>query len=395
MDAEFRERYRRDRPLDPWSHVRLWLSTGGGMLLLHGLSQDPVWVEQVYVRGFGTEIARWLTWLSSPVPLSLAEIALGVWIVVEALRLLETVAQIGAGRRTGVNASMAGLLHVVDVAMVMGLWFLVAWGVSYGRPPASMRYGLDVVPLSGDLTPAQLASLEADVLRLTDAVNASYRALHGRDDAGEVTVPRAGLDVDAALEHGFARLGPVLGEGDAFGAPRGPAKVPFGSMVLSNVGVSGVYVPFTGEATINGDPPAWSVVASLAHEKAHQRMIASEDEATFVGTLAMLHADDPLLTYVAWQTMRRRLQARLVVSDPDALERLQGKLAPGPQRDIIAVTGFWENYFGPLQDAHRAVNDTYLRANGIEDGVAAYARAADLFSAWLRTPAGKALGGAG
>ncbi|NIR77793.1 MAG: DUF3810 domain-containing protein, partial [Gemmatimonadetes bacterium] len=61
--------------------------------------------------------------------------------------------------------------------------------------------------------------------------------------------------------------------------------------------IAGVYIPFTGEANVSGAQPDLSFPAVAAHEQAHQRGIARENEATFAGVLAAIHADDPLVRY--------------------------------------------------------------------------------------------------
>ena len=380
---------RADVPLDPWSHLRVALACGGVLAFLYGASRDPAWVETVWLPRLGAPATAWTAWLTGWVPLTLAEIVAGVLIVLVVLRTLAAASDVVAGRRGVGNAIGEGVLTALSAGVLALAWFHVVWGTAYARAPIGARMGLDVasVTLSGE---ADLAGLEARLASVVDRVNAAYIGLHGAADPGEVTVPRAGLDVDAALERAFAGLAGRVDLGGDFGARRPPAKVPETSVVLSWLGIAGVYVPFTGEALVNGQPPAWSQVMTRAHEKAHQRFIAAEDEATFVGALAGIGSDEPLLRYAAWQTVRRQLLFTLASADPERAMRQHARLAPGPLRDAEAVRDHWAGFEGPLEDVQRQVNDTYLRANGVEDGVAAYGRAATLFDAWLRTPAGRA-----
>ena len=75
------------------------------------------------------------------------------------------------------------------------------------------------------------------------------------------------------------------------------AKPIFFSRLQSRLGFTGVYFPFTGEANVNVDAPVCLLPATVAHEMAHQRMVASEQEANFVGILAAVTSGDPVYQY--------------------------------------------------------------------------------------------------
>jgi hypothetical protein len=386
-----RKRYLSDVPLQPWSHLRIWLFCGGILMLLYGLARDPGWVETSYVDGFGGTAAAWLAWITAPIPFSVAEILLVLlagWLI---WATLSGAAEVGAGRRSWTNAMLGGLFTVLDVGLFVAAWFYLSWGVAYARPPAAVRFELPVERLATMGQDERLVLEREAALRAIERTNQAYRELHGSLDAGEVTQPGKAVDVDAALERAFERLARDRELPEAFATPRGPVKTPLLSPVLSRLGVAGVYAPFTGETNVNGGPPRWSQVMTAAHEKAHQRMVASEDEATFVGLLALVHSDDPLLRYAGWQEARRLLQRSIVEEDPQGMRALEGKLAAGPQRDIIALGQYWENYQGPMEKFGDAMNDSYLRMNHVEGGIGSYARAGLLVAAWAQTPDGRSL----
>ncbi len=377
-----------DVPVDLGSGLRVVLGAGGALLVLRGLAADPAWVETVYVRGWGAELAATLAWVSGGVPVSVAEIGLFLLIGYELIGLLEAIAEVGAGRRGLGNALAAGLRHVAQVVFALLLVFYAAWGVSYARAPALERLGLPTPPALDD--PAGLARAREVAEIAVEATNASYLALHGRTDAGAPTAPRKGLDVDRALERGFAATASAYDLGEAYARARPAHKQPFLGDVLSWLGIGGVYVPFTGEATVNGGPPDHALVFTIAHEKAHQRMVASEDEASFFGFLALVRSDEPLLRYAGWHFAARQLLRSLRLADPEAAAAVEARLLPGALRDEADVRAYWAPFDGFLDDLHRQLNDVYLRANRVEGGVLAYSRAGRLVAAWLDTPDGRA-----
>ena len=58
------------------------------------------------------------------------------------------------------------------------------------------------------------------------------------------------------------------------------------SGIMSAMGFTGVYFPFTGETNINIDAPQVFMPCTVAHEIAHQMGITSESECNFIGILA-------------------------------------------------------------------------------------------------------------
>ncbi|NNF11956.1 MAG: DUF3810 family protein, partial [Gemmatimonadetes bacterium] len=146
-----------------------------------------------------------------------------------------------------------------------------------------------------------------------------------------------------------------------------------------------IYVPYTGEAHASGAQPDLSFPAVTAHEQAHQRGLARENEATFAGALAAIHADDPLARYSGWARVLRALQADLTRVDRSEWVSLRGELVPGVLRD-------WQDYIDYLLDSRsvaapivEATNDAYLRAHGVPGGIESYDRVTTLFLEWARS----------
>jgi hypothetical protein len=374
-----------DAEVDPWSRVRVVTGSAGCIFLLRGLAAEPSWVEATFVEGWGLQVTTTLAWLTAPFSFSVAEPLIAGLVAAELWWLLDGVSEVAARRRGWMNALAGGVGHVAALATVGVLVFYATWGLSYARPPALARMGLEDVTRRRDpATQEWIASVAAISV---DRTNAAYRALHGVDDAGAVTEPRTGSDIDGAIDAGFAAVGARLGLGPSFTASRGRAKVPVGSAVMSWLGIGGVFIPFTAEATVNGGPPAWSRVLTTAHEKAHQRMVASEDEATFFGILACAASDDPLLRYAAWEGISRQLLRAVAVADRSTAVQLHASLLPGVRRDQEAVSAWWQGYTGPMERVAEWMNDHYLRANKVEGGVQAYGRAGRLILAYAASPA--------
>ena len=110
----------------------------------------------------------------------------------------------------------------------------------------------------------------------------------------------------------------------------GAIKQPFVSPFIARLGLAGMYVPFTGEATIVHGMPAIRTPMSMAHEKAHQRGIAREWDANFLAFVAASSAADPLSRYAAGLFAQQQLYGELTrFATERELRRIHGLRAAG------------------------------------------------------------------
>ena len=154
-----------------------------------------------------------------------------------------------------------------------------------------------------------------------------------------------------------------------FSPPKQPR--PAGEL-LSRLGISGIYFPFTGEATVNALMPQVSFPFTAAHEMAHQRGIAREDEANFMAFLACREAGFWCTRYGGSLGAYLRVRRALWKSEPDSIHAMGELLAEGPRADVQTIRDFWARYEGAATAVAEQVNDTYLKANRQEAGVASY-----------------------
>jgi len=239
---------------------------------------------------------------------------------------------------------------------------------------------LQLPPAATKTDPEFVASLSSDFL---ERANAAYREIHGSDDAGAPTqLPSPWSAVDQFVEEGWRELAanPRLAAGfdPHLDARRGRGKRLLFSELLSHLGLSGFYFPFTGEANVNGGIPAVAMPQVLAHEKAHQRGIGPEDEANFLGFLAAASSRDAYARYSACVFAHRQLLRVLLSLDRDRGEEILKLRLPGVQRDIDDLNAYWRKYEGPASEVSERMNDAYLKSNRVEGGVASYGKSVEL-----------------
>jgi Protein of unknown function (DUF3810) len=146
---------------------------------------------------------------------------------------------------------------------------------------------------------------------------------------------------------------------------------------MSYLGITGIYFPFTAEANVNVVVPDSQLPFTACHELAHQGGIAPEDEANFVAYAACMRHPDADFRYSG--VFNAALYALHALSGVDAARAArQAQWSPAVRRDLDALRAWNERYRGPAETAARAVNNAYLKTQGVDDGVRSYGRMVDL-----------------
>ncbi len=148
--------------------------------------------------------------------------------------------------------------------------------------------------------------------------------------------------------------------------------------------ISGVYTFFTGEANVNVNYPDYITPYTMAHEMAHQRGIAREDEANFVAFLVCLESDDTYIRYSAYLNMYEYLANALFRADKDAYKELYSDLPVSVIEELIAYSEFYDKYRDSVvSDISDSVNNSYLVSQGQTSGTASYGLVTELAVAYL------------
>ncbi len=147
--------------------------------------------------------------------------------------------------------------------------------------------------------------------------------------------------------------------------------------------ISGVYTYFTGEANINTNFPDYTLPYTAAHEMAHQRGIAREDEANFVAFLVCSASDDEYIRYSGYLSLYEYVSNALYSADKDAYAEVRGKLDRKARTEMAAYSVFFDKYRENVAaTVTQTVNNTYLTIQGTP-GTKSYGMVVDLAVAYL------------
>jgi hypothetical protein len=267
------------------------------------------------------------------------------------------------------------------VAIVAGGGFLTGfyglWGLNYARSPLDRRLGWPE-----GITTSSMDDMEELATRLLIATNADYERVHGSTDAGVPSRMPPSDEVDAALAAAWPKVATLLGLPERFGRPLSRPKPRTFAIVYEQMWLIGMYAPFTAESQYNPATPAIQLGQGIAHEEAHARGIAPEDEANFTGFLCARLSGHPFLVYSADLFAHRQLAQEIQRRDYDRAKALILRRDPGVQRDVVDAVHHWDRTYGVVATATATMNDLYLKTNQVEGGIEAYSRSAALILGW-------------
>ena len=348
--------------LCPARHVLILVSAA--VIVTHLLTRPVralnVWLSASVVR----PAHRFLSRLSGLLPFSLAELLIAlavvgllaylIWQLVSLLRKKE--------RWLRLYRTLTSLL-ALGLAVYAG--FCLLWGVFYYGEDFMAQSGLRSEPISVE----QLERTTAYFARLAN----EYCDQVPRDENGVYARERAAIldrspSLYAATETQFPCLtGPSL-----------RAKGILCSRVMSYVDFTGFFFPFTAEANVNMDFPAALLPSTVAHELAHQRGVAKEQEANFVAVLACLNDGDPDYVYSAALLAYTHLGSALAGADREAWSAVYDTLDPRILADFAASRSYWAQFETPVQTVSNKVYEGFLQSYDQKLGLKSYGACVDL-----------------
>lgn len=156
------------------------------------------------------------------------------------------------------------------------------------------------------------------------------------------------------------------------------------SKVMSYLGITGMFFPYTFEANVNVHIPPYQIPAVMLHELVHLRGFMREDEANFISYLAGIKSGYDDFHYSTTMLALTYSMNALYAEDYDAFVSLYHLYSEDVRKDMEFSRAYWKVFDTRIQEAANRVNDTYLKANNQEEGIKSYGRMVDLLLAYYR-----------
>ena len=302
----------------PKSKVR-WLSVLIFLvIIIKFAASNSSWVEISYSNQFYSGFSYLLRILFGWIPFSfgdilyLAAILWIVWKVFIFIKLLFT-------RRLSWRGVKNGVVKTFFIFVILYIVFNLFWGLNYNRSGIANQLNLST-------SKVDTADLKLLQLLLLQRVNESKQSL-----INSHTVYPSNKEMFARAQNcyiGAVKIYPYL-------------KYRCKSIKSSlygwwgnYLGFTGYYDPFTGEAQVNTTIPAFMRPYTTCHEMAHQIGYAKEEEANFVGYLAVISSNDTLFHYSAYLDLFVYANRELYFIDSSSAKAAASMLLPAVKKDI-------------------------------------------------------------
>ena len=302
--------------------------------------------------------------LFSKVRFSVAEWVIVLWIALGICFLVQL------GVHFARRCPGEGLYRWCVTVLVAGLTvfgcFCLWWGVYYYSDSFSEQAGLERRPIA-------VEELENVTQYFADLAN-TYSSRVDRDENGFFTADRQELfDHSTTLYHAVQEEFPCL-EG-----PDLRAKPALFSRILSRLTTTGYFFAYTAEANVNVDCTMAHIPATIAHELAHQRGVAGEDEANFAAVLACMEDGDDTYVYSGALFAYVYLGNALHDTDRTAWNRVYSSLNEDVRRDLDAHNAYWDRYDETkVAEISDTVYEGFLKTYGDDRGMKSYDACVDL-----------------
>ncbi len=299
----------------------------------------------------------------SLVRFSAAEWIIAVWIALGCCFIVQLILHFRR-RRSGESLYRWGVSVLTMAFTLFGL-FSLWWGVFYYSDSFVSQSGLTRRPISN----AELESVTA----YFGSVANEYSSEVERDGRGIFTADLDELfDQSPTLYHPAEELFPCLT------GPELRAKPVVFSRIMSYINNTGFFFPYTAEANVNVDCTMALLPATIAHELAHQRGVAREDEANFAAVAACMASGDDAYTYSGALMAYVYLGNALHDSDYEAWLRVYDSLNEDVHRDLRDHNAYWDRFDTKAAEVSDKVYEGFLKTYGDDRGMRSYDACVDL-----------------
>ena len=355
-------------------YVPLWCLIMVGIALLcaviHIISVCSVAFSDFFNGTVGAFFRLIFAKLTGWIPFSLAEMLIILLPVIIGLIIFLAVKQLKKDNRAKVRF-IASLLAVLSFFYSS---FVLTFATAYRGSTLDTKLSLERAKLSAD-------ELYETSMKVLSELSEAEKAVNFKEN-GFSEMPYGHRGLNKRLNEAYLKA---------------YEKYPFLQKMKSNVKavllsepmtythISGVYTFFTGEANLNVNFPDYTLPFTMAHEMAHQRGIARENEANFVAFLVCLESDDAYIRYSAYLNMLEYLTNALYKADKEKYKSVINLLSDSVIGELIAYDEFFDKYRDSVaSDVSNAVNNSYLQSQGQTSGTRSYGLVVELAVAYYK-----------
>lgn len=331
--------------------VVVWVSLGifAASLIMYLFALYSPTFADLITGSVGFVLRLIMSLVSHLIPISLFEVILLFLIPALILVIVLVVRD-----KRGAVARVRTTFSLLAVVGIIYSGYILVMAVAYRTTPLSEHLGITE---SADITPEELYDTTLAVVERVNELSGEIEREGG--------ISRMPYSLNELSHKIYLAYDTVGSEYPFFINFVSRAKPVIFSSVMSDMGITGIYTYFTGEANVNVEYPDFSVAFVTAHEMAHQRGIMRENEANFMAYLATTSSTDPFIQYSGYLYMYQYLASALYHTDKDLYRDIQGRIDEAALQDIAASSEITVAHKDSLLNKiFDALNDAYLKSNG-------------------------------
>lgn len=253
---------------------------------------------------------------------------------------------------------------LLELLELLAFLFVGLWGLNHFAPTIGEQTGLAIGQYSTDQLKNAARYYAARASELSAQVE--------RDEQGDVVLPEFSVLSDEAV----AAYGRLAAVNDRYALRVGRVKTLLSSQAFAYMGITGVYICYTGEPCVSTKTYSLSQPFTSCHELGHSLAVAREDEANYLAFLACRASEDVLFRYSGYYCAFIYCYNALCAEDGAVAQSLWQLCSDELAHDCNVHVEHNTQYEGKVQAAASAVNDAYLKTFD-EPGVKSYGLVVD------------------
>ena len=311
--------------------------------------------EYLFARVISRGLSIVLQDINSLFPFSIIE-TMVVFLIIGFVAVIVTL--FVAGDKIGNSVIIERVLTDVFVAIMIIVTFYVTIGTTlYNRAEIYQPLGLEKCKTKEALVYDALNAYLDELTKIEPQIQ--------RDESGNAISPYDFDELNALLNVEYKRL-----TDDYFSHNDVRLKRVRLSFFMTFTFITGVYVAFLGESSINTNVPSYTLPVTMAHEMAHGKGCVRENDANCLAYYICVTSDNVYLKYCALMEICSSLFSKL------SSEKRKEIYEKFPQNCLVEYSNanaFYDEYEGIVEKVSEFINDTHLKGSGVKEGTISYA----------------------
>lgn len=344
-----------------------------GIILSKASRMFPHFIEEFYSSFFYKIITSILSSIIGSLPFSLAEVIIVAFVGLSLWYILKTIFSLSKYKYKRLKILKNFFLNILAAVGLIYFSFQILWGFNYQRLTLDKIFRLNV-----------RESSSSELIELCERLIKSSNTLREKINENQQGVMELPYDKNQVLKTAHLGYDKASRQHSKLQGSYGTPKAILLSTPLCYTGITGFYFPFTSEANVNMTEPVSSLPFTTAHEMAHQRGFAKEDEANYIAYIVCINHPDVNFQYSGTLAALSYSLDVLQKNDLESYKRLIPTCCKGTTSDIKYNQKFWKNYSGLAEKVGDKINDTYLKSQNQQSGIKSYGAMVDLLLAQQR-----------